>query len=87
MTGLSTPASQSTSSSSSPDTEEQQEEPDEFDWMETLNTKISNVKEGKKIKQEERKGDGENSGGGLDMFSEDNDMFSEKYNVRTHRRT
>ena len=84
MTGLSTPASQSASSSSSSDTEEQQEEPDEFDWMETLNTKISNVKEGKKIKAEERKADGESSGGGFDMFSEDNDMFSEKYNVSTN---
>ena len=81
MTGLSTPASQSSTSNSSSDVEEQQEDPDEFDWMESLNTKISNVKEGKKIKEEERKVDGENGGGGFDMFSEDNDMFSEKYNV------
>ena len=79
MTGFSTPASQSSSSSSSSETDEQQEEPEEFDWMESLNTKISNVKEGKRRRSEEKKPDGENNGGGFDMFSEDNDMFSEKY--------
>ena len=48
--------------------------------MESLNTKISNVKEGKKIKDEEKKADGEVvCSRGFDMFSEDNDMFSEKY--------
>ena len=78
MTGFSTPASQSSSSSSSSETDEQ-EEPEEFDWMESLNTKISNVKEGKRRRSEEKKPDGENNGGGFDMFSEDNDMFSEKY--------
>ncbi len=87
MTGMSTPGTQSSASSSSSDSVEHQEEPEEFDWMESLNTKISNVKEGRKISVEEKKAEGGGNSGGFDMFAENNDMFSEKYNVRKENKS
>ncbi len=79
-------------SSSSSSSEEAEEEPEEYDWMETLNTKIKNVKEGRrKSEQEKTKTDESNkdkdsgSGGGFDMFAENNDMFSENYSAVSHQ--